>query len=354
MEATSLKDPDTGTRSGRLGAALVFVGKLAVLVIGAAAVVAAIVFLVPEGNDYALATVRKHDRLSVNVPRKIVFVGGSNLAFGLDSREVERETGSHVVNMGMNGYFGVRLMLEEVKYALRAPDIVVIALEYDSFFKSVDGTPADLFMVVKAHPRAFSFLSQKQRVSVAEAVPYVAQQKLLRRMRNGIDSIKERLGGKTAGIEFSATGAQSFRLVNAIETLRGFNEYGDLTSHLEIDWPFEAGDGMNLTALDIDREVVPLLQEFTRQMNARGVTVAISYTSTSQDFYRRHKQRIDELHTLLTQSPPLLVPSPPSDFVFPEAWFFDTVYHVNARGRVARTRKVVSDLEKVQRLAAAR
>jgi hypothetical protein len=354
MEATLLKDPDAGTRIRRLGEPLRFVAKLAVLLAGAAAVVAAIVFLVPEGNDYALGTLLKHRRLSANAPRKIVFVGGSNLAFGLDSAEIERATGSHVVNMGMNGYFGVRLMLEEVKYALRSPDIVVIALEYDSFFKPVDGTPADLFMVVKAHPRAFDFLSPKQRVSVVEAVPYVAQQKILRRMRTGIDSIKEGLGGKTAGIEFSATGAQSFRLVNAIETLQGFNEYGDLTSHLKIAWPFETDDGMNLTALSIDREVVPLLQDFTRKMNERGVTVAISYTSTSEGFYRRHKQRIDELHALLTRSPPLLVPSPPTDFVFREELFFDTVYHTNARGRLVRTRKIVSDLEKVQKLAVAR
>jgi hypothetical protein len=40
--------------------------------------------------------------------------------------------------------------------------------------------------------------------------------------------------------------------------------------------------------------------------------------------------------------------------VFPQELFFDTVYHTNARGRLVRTRKIVSDLEKVQKLAVAR
>src|SRR5688500_9034323 len=73
------------------------------LVAGTFALIAGVVFLVPEGNDYGLATVLKHDRLARDVPRKIVFIGGSNLAFGMDSGMVEKATGLPVVNMGMNG-----------------------------------------------------------------------------------------------------------------------------------------------------------------------------------------------------------------------------------------------------------
>ena len=117
------------------------------------ALMIAIVALVPDGNDYALATRTKNARLHANVPAQDRPGRGSNIAYGLDSSVIQRELGGHVVNMGVNGYLGVRFMLEEVKDAIKAPDVVVISLEYDSFYKSVDGTAKDLLMIAKAYPR---------------------------------------------------------------------------------------------------------------------------------------------------------------------------------------------------------
>jgi hypothetical protein len=77
----------------------------------------------------------------------------------------------------------------------------------------------------------------------------------------------------------------------------------------------------------------------------------ISYTPAMRSYYERHKQSIDRVHELLTQSPGLVVPSHPSEFAYREDWFFDTVYHLNGPGRAARTQKVISDIEQVQKRA---
>src|SRR5690554_8180171 len=70
---------------------------LAVLVYLAAL---ALVLLVPEQNDYALASNLKHDRLEALSGNRVVLVGGSNLAFGIDSKAIEAAVGCPVVNMG--------------------------------------------------------------------------------------------------------------------------------------------------------------------------------------------------------------------------------------------------------------
>ena len=54
-----------------------------------------------------------------------MFVGGSNLAFGIDSREVEQRTGYRVVNMGMGFNMGLRFMLAVVRPHIHAGDVVV-------------------------------------------------------------------------------------------------------------------------------------------------------------------------------------------------------------------------------------
>jgi hypothetical protein len=313
-----------------------------VLLLGAMATVAAVGTLIPEVNDYALANLKKHERLAADVPKKIVFVGGSNLAFGLDSAAIEKATNTRVVNMGMDGFFGLRYMLEEVKPSLKRSDTVVVSLEYDAFYKSVDGTPSELFMVVKANPRAFGYLTWNQRARMAQSVPYVAQQKVLRMLREGLDVVRRGSG------EGGSRGAAQERVADSVGTLAGFNEQGDLTSHLGIKWTFERGAELNISQLPIDMEVVRMLQDFTKQMNAREISVFISYTPAAQSYYDRHKATLTELHAILTRAAPVVVPRPPADFVFREEWFFDTVFHLTAEGRPVRTQKVIDDLQQLQ------
>src|SRR5690606_19069199 len=118
--------------------ALMRLGRgLSILFLATFATIVLIVLLIPEQNDYSRGTELKHNRLAQIDTRKIVLIGGSNLSFGVDSPMIQKATGCPVVNMGMNGYFGVRYMLEEVKAHINPSDIVVLSFEYDNLYKSV-------------------------------------------------------------------------------------------------------------------------------------------------------------------------------------------------------------------------
>lgn len=302
------------------------------LVVGTLAFVTTFMVLVPDGNDYAQVTARKHAWLAADQARKIVFVGGSNLAYGLDSQLVEQATGLRTVNMGMNGYLGVRFMLEEVKPDLREGDVVVLSFEYDSFVKSVDGTGSDLLMVSKARPGNLRFLTWSQRLEVLLALPFAAQQKLLRVVREGGRSVR------------GVADEEDELDLDSIETLGGFNSHGDLTKHLGITWPRPREQGLDLTELPLDPELVPLLRDFAKEMQARGVAVKMSYGPVLVDFYAKHQAAVDRLHEALSAAAPVELLGKPSDFVLPEPLFFDTVFHLTAEGRAQRTAKVVEQL----------
>jgi hypothetical protein len=324
-------------RSGRAAVALVLKGT--VLLIAAYLSVFAIFAFVPEVNDFADGSIIKHRRLAETGGRRIVLIGGSNLSFGVDSAILEGATGCSVVNMGMNGYLGVRFMLEEAKPYLRTGDIVVIAFEYDNFHKSVDGTAVDQLIVVKANPEAFSYLTFLQRQAVLRAVPYVAQQKVLRLIREAKDSALTFLLDRD-----SAPTQPSVVDINVIESASGYTDRGDLISHLGISWPYDREDGIDMTHTPRDTEVVPLMADFAQEMTKEGIDVLVSYTPVIRDYYDRHRGAIDRLHTLMANSPPLTVPSPPSVFVYNEPFFFDTVYHLNADGRTLRSQRLSDDI----------
>lgn len=341
MSATAPIDQDTGQDTSLVdverarGGALALLGKCLLLGVATVATVLALFLFVPDGNDYAEATLLKHGRLASLPGPRIILVGGSNLAFGIDSTIIERNTGCPVVNMGMNGYLGVQYLLAEVRPFLHRNDIVVIALEYDNYHKAIGGTPSDQLMIVKANPAAFAYLDDDQRMAVLSTIPYVAQQKVLRLMRDGLGNAWLRL--------FNPNGGKGPNIAE-IESVAGFTEHGDLISHLQVVWSGHREDGIDMTSTPRDPRVIPLLQQFTSDVRAEGVNVLISYTPVIDYFYRRHRRSIDGLYEQLKRAPPLIVPSSPAAFVYDEHLFFDTVYHLNAGGRVLRSERLAQDI----------
>lgn len=311
--------------------------RIAVLLAAVFATVAAIAFLVPEQNDYSLGIELKHRRLAEINTRKIVLVGGSNLAYGVDSKMLQKATGCPVVNMGMNGYFGVRYMLEEVKDQIRPSDIIVLSFEYDNLFKSVDGSPGSHLAIIKAYPTVFGFLSAEQKLQVIAAIPTVAQAKIIRLMTDAITTLKEPFTGRNYGVEGPAD-------LNEIESLKGFSPEGDITAHLGIKWPFVLENAVVPQGAKIDMQMIALMRGFGEEMQRRGVPVMVSYTPVIRETYDKLQGDLTEFDRMIKSSPPLIAPSPPSAFAYDKSMFFDTVYHLNERGRPVRTQRLIDDL----------
>ncbi len=321
--------------------AIILIGKALLLLAASLASLLAFVLLVPDGNDYALATRIKQDRLRSLGSPKIVLVGGSNLAYGIDSHLLEKSLARPVVNMGMNGYLGTRFMFEEVKDALRPGDLVLISLEYDSFYKSADGAGPDLLMLVKARPQSMAFLtSAEQARALVQAIPLAAQQKCLRLLSLGVDKAKTRLASWTSQ---KSKEPGELDLILQVESLAGFESHGDLLSHLDVAWPYDRSVEVDLSALPIMNDVLDSLKQFHLEMRSRGVAVVLVPCPFSEDRIARHKRALEQLFSKLRSSG-LVVLGQPDEFFFPQSLFFDTVYHLNREGRSRRTSKVVDYL----------
>ena len=96
-------------------------------------------FLLPtvvESDNMIYASIEKRNRIKNIDSPKMVFIGGSSMAFGLDSKVVEEKLGYPVVNMGLHAGIGLRYMVLEVAPYLKKGDIVIIGAEYDHFDNS--------------------------------------------------------------------------------------------------------------------------------------------------------------------------------------------------------------------------
>lgn len=298
----------------------------------------AIIMLVPDENNYAKATLLKHERLETLEGRKVVMVGGSNLAYGLESDVIEQATGCPTVNMGMNGYFGARYMLNEVRPSLHEGDIVVIAFEWDNYGKTVDGVGKDLFAVTKANPGAVAYLTPLQVAMATSNIPYVAQAKLFR-------VLDETARGLVSSGE---DGDAAIDVLNRIEVLEGFDEQGDLNSHDGIVWEMQYEQGSDLETLGLETGIIELIKSFSADMEERGVTVLVSYTPTMRSYFDEQSAVISEAHRQLTTGTDAVnAPRAPEAFAFGTEYFFDTVYHLKTTTRAERSQMVADDIHKV-------
>ncbi len=110
----------------------IFTVLLVILLLSLPLLHIAVIFLPPVySGSFVGALDEKLELLSGIEEEKIVFVGGSSVAFGLDSAEIESYTGMPVVNFGLYAALGTKVMLDLSLPHIKSGDIVVLAPELD-------------------------------------------------------------------------------------------------------------------------------------------------------------------------------------------------------------------------------
>ena len=82
-------------------------------------------------NTFYGALDDKYERLTSINEDKIVFIGGSSVAFGLDSTLIEKYANKPVVNFGLYADIGTKFMLDLSRDGINAGDTVIISPELD-------------------------------------------------------------------------------------------------------------------------------------------------------------------------------------------------------------------------------
>jgi hypothetical protein len=302
------------------------------------------VLMVPDETDILLVSRDKNERLAALQSPKIVLIGGSNLAYGVDSPMIEAATGCPVDNLGLNGFLGARYLFADSRPHLNAGDLIVIALEYDTYVSSANGRPDALFGVAKADPAALARMNWDQQLMVLETLSYIAQRKAIRMMGVAERVVLNTLAGREVRPPYFPGSGEEL-IVAGVEQRAGFNSNGDIVSHLDMDLPFEPFDGLDLTEVGLERDTIDETVNFVRDMEARGVHVLLSFTPTARDYYDQHREFVEDVYRRLREGVPEAIRSRPSAFLFERAQFFDTVFHLRREPRAERTQALITDME---------
>lgn len=283
--------------------------------------------LLPAPKDdpsYLAALIDKHKLLSDTRPPRIIFIGGSNLAFGLDSRMVEESTGMRTVNMSLHAGLGLRYIMSEVEPYIGKGDVIVVVPEYEYFFGTIFNGGRELSLLYLTVPESRRYIkSYKQYFAILRYYPYALRSRIFDLF------VKHRL---SASSDYCR---------------KVFNEYGDSVGHLGKARPAGTSADCRELAGEINRDAAPELNHFKAYADKVGARVFLSYPCIPIAQYRKNEKKIDLVRDMLDKKLKIPAISTPSDYVFPETYFYDSIYHLTAEGRDVRTKEVVSHLKKV-------
>ncbi len=291
-----------------------------------------------DPQNYFAAIIDK-DSLIMNTPSpRIIFAGASNLAFGLDSKMIEKEFGMPVINMGLHGNFGLTFVLNNVKQNIRKGDIVILSIEYyldELYYKDID-------YITHLYPKAEEYIdrdgdyySQKAKYYVSEAQS--GKQKYFNQFFDKVLKFKE-------AKVFVSDQLHSYDTL--IYSRKAFNSNGDVISHLGQKYPDDLRGRTPIEAKDYSASIKKL-NDFAEYAREHGARVYFTYASYPTSEYEKNLPAVKEFEKQLKDDLEIDIITTPEEMVFPDAMFFDTVYHLNEEGRRIRSEKLI---EKIKQL----
>lgn len=300
-----------------------FYAKSAALLLGVFLILAGLYVVVPANPTRHIAAVIDKERmLRTREDPALILLGGSNTAFSIDSHAIEEAFGYDVINTGVNVNLGFPFMLRLTGEHLRQGDIVVIVPEHELLDGQIVPGRA-LAELLAVYPGGWKYIDWSDGVDLR-----MLGRGVQRRLREIIDSLLEE------------------PRVDPIYTRQGFDENGDLVTHLG-----EAPGSVDLQKyfrppyeLPPDTTAARLLNEFHESALSRGAEVYLTFSVYPREWIVYEEgpwlRSFDDLITI-----PII--ARPEDYYQPLSSFFDTEYHLGAEGRALNTRRLIEDLRAV-------
>ncbi|MCQ2427545.1 MAG: hypothetical protein MJ137_03970 [Clostridia bacterium] len=256
---------------------------------------------------------------------KIVVIGGSSTAFGLDSAVIERETGMKTVNFGLYATLGTKLMLDLAEDYIGKGDIVVLAPELDAQTLSL------YFNAEAAWQGIEGDLSMLFHVGKSDI-------------------------GKLAGGFFGYIGKRweytlSGRTLSPGGIYRhdSFNGYGDISAAREYNvmtYGYDKSQTIELTESIVSPDFIDYLNRFIDIAKLHGADVYFGFCPVNRDALAPSTtgESVKAFTDFLGEKLHCGILGSPWDSIMDSGYFYDTNFHLNDAGVTVHTAVLVNDI----------
>lgn len=255
---------------------------------------------------------------------RLVLVGGSAAAFGVDSALLEEQLPQdRVVNFGMYAALGTRVMLDLSEPLLQEGDLVLVMPEQQQQTLSDYLGAQALWQAADGNFSLLRCLHGQDAAQMLGAFPQFAAQKF----------------------RFWCSGGPQ---LSGVYQRSSFNEAGDVISPLcrvnQMPNGWDTTTPIRFDAELLDETFCTELNAYAARLAEKGVTVWYHFPPMNAAAVEPDSD-VDAYAALLQNALTLPLAGDPNACILDSGWFYDTNFHLNASGKTVFTRQLVRDIK---------
>lgn len=265
----------------------------------------------------------KHELLKRTNLKKIILLGGSNLSFGIDSKQIEKAFEKPVINMGIHAGVGLEFMMNDIKPYISEGDTAILVPEYEHFYTDNFHGEMELISVLfDIEPQSKKIINKEQWLHLLKYLPTYSAKKI----KNIIPSI---LKNQQEPI--------------SIYHKKSFNKNGDAYLHWSLPNQNYLAATKNTGDEMINKDVINQILEFKNYIKNQKATLLIFPPVIDETSYNNQESVINKINAELIENQ-IKFASPPLSYRYNNQLFFNSYYHLNKKGVDKRTQQLINEL----------
>ena len=262
------------------------------------------------------------NKLLENTPcPRIIFIGGSNLSFGLNCQMIKDSLQLNPVNTGIHVGLGLKYMLSDAEKYVKENDIVIVSPEYQQFYGDLANGEIELLStIVDVSPNSIKLLDYKQCYSLIKDIPMY---------------LKSKVDGLINKSNLDST--------IGIYDRKAFNSFGDVYIHWKL--PKEKVNPSGKIEGKINDDVFISLNKFRDIVNKKKAVLYITFPCYQDLSFINATIQIKEIERNL-KSYAFNLLSNPERYIIPDSLIYNTPYHLTKKGVDLRTSLLIEDLKR--------
>jgi len=300
-----------------------FILKIIFFSIGLVGLIGFLLFLPysPKTNKQMFIQYKKDSLLLNTISPRIIFIGGSNLSYGLNSQLIKDSLALNPINTSIHAGVGLKYMLRHTINYIKEGDTIIIAPEYHQFYGTFANGEAVLLPLLFEISYDFSNLDFKQFLTLSQFFGDYISSKL--KFWNDLKSDK--------------------LIKNELNGLYSYNKYGDAYMHWSLPKPisfikYSIGG-------DFNNEVIKLLIEFEKKIKEKNAHFFITFPCIAESSSKQGFVQIKIIEKKLKEQG-FNILGTPERYFFNDSLIFNTAYHLTKEGVDLRTIKLIEDFKK--------
>jgi hypothetical protein len=273
--------------------------------------------ITPRASKSYFHSIILKDSLLANVDSpRMIFIGGSNISFGLNSQMIKDALNVNPINTGINAGIGLKFSFDNAAQYIKKSDIIIAPLEYSHLTREYNYCNESLLrLIMDVDKKYLRLLNFRQTLVLFSSVPKYIASKL------------------NPSAYFNVE-------IDPPYSRNSFNRYGDGYFH----WDMENRDFVPNGRLDdFNPQIIEKIKDFEKIVEEKGARLYLSYPSYLEESFNKSEDIIAAIRAELEKNFKVL--GTPERYMMPDSLMFDTSYHLNKKGVDIRTARLIEDIK---------